>query len=158
MRQASAKKNGWTSQLSFNFTRLIASFALIASQASASLSPLSTRLYITKRLQLSPWNKHEPSRLLSRIDSAALYKIRGGSSEQDPPSIQGATYDYAAPQQQQQQQPPQMNTPPPFATGEFIDEGMGTTPGNTADPMYGYRETVEDRIDAWRKQQQVCVL
>mmetsp|Transcript_28159 Transcript_28159/g.44312 ORF Transcript_28159/g.44312 Transcript_28159/m.44312 type:complete len:300 (+) Transcript_28159:1-900(+) len=33
--------------------------------------------------------------------------------------------------------------------GEYVD-----VMGANNDPMYGYRETVEDRIDAWRKQQQ----
>lgn len=56
---------------------------------------------------------------------------------------------------QEQQQPP-LQAPTPHETtrstgvgGEFVD-----VMSSNNDPMYGYRETVEDRIDAWRKQQQ----
>ncbi len=60
----------------------------------------------------------------------------------------------ASPYQQPTQLPPSP-TPQAAATttanngGEFVD-----VLGANNDPMYGYRETVEDRIDAWRRQQQ----
>lgn len=59
----------------------------------------------------------------------------------------------AASYQQQQTQPPppqqQQATAPNTGGGEYVDV-MSTS----NDPMYGHRETVEDRIDAWRRQQQ----
>lgn len=48
------------------------------------------------------------------------------------------------------QQATTTNPANPAGGGEEYVDVMGAN----NDPMYGYRETVEDRIDAWRKQQQ----
>lgn len=52
-------------------------------------------------------------------------------------------------QEQQAQTPHEHETTSSEVGGEFMD-----VISSNNDPMYGYRETVEDRIDAWRKQQQ----
>ena len=85
--------------------------------------------------------------------------LRGGSSDgvgnnNDDDNNQINNSMSATPYQEQQQPPLQAPTPHETTTstgvgGEFMD-----VMSSNNDPMYGYRETVEDRIDAWRKQQQ----
>ena len=87
--------------------------------------------------------------------------LRGGSSDglgnnNDDDNNQINNSMSATPYQEQQQQQPPLQAPTPHETttstgvgGEFMD-----VMSSNNDPMYGYRETVEDRIDAWRKQQQ----
>eukprot|EP00985_Skeletonema_marinoi_P010299 scaffold4846_cov152-Skeletonema_marinoi.AAC.9 len=69
--------------------------------------------------------------------------LRGGSDN-------GGNYN-TNPINSQQPQPPaaQQATTNTAGGGEYADVMAANN-----DPMYGYRETVEDRIDAWRKQQQ----
>jgi hypothetical protein len=84
-----------------------------------------------------------------------ITSLRGGSDGVDSsgnpigsgvPEIAAASPYY---QQQTQLPPPPQATTTENTGGEFVD-----VPGANNDPMYGYRETVEDRIDAWRRQQQ----
>lgn len=75
---------------------------------------------------------------LSTRNEGILTSLRGGSDNV------GSTNNYT-PMSGQQAPPPQQT---PQQQGEFVDVA-----GSNNDP-YGYRETVEDRIDAWRKQQQ----
>lgn len=78
-----------------------------------------------------------------------ITSLRGGSDNN------GNGYNNPIDSQQQEQQPlpaavsAQQATTNPAGGGEYVD-----VMGSNNDPMYGYRETVEDRIDAWRKQQQ----
>jgi hypothetical protein len=74
-----------------------------------------------------------------------IASLRGGSDN-------SANY-YNNPIDNSQQSQPvaaQQATTNPAGGGEEYVDVMGAN----NDPMYGYRETVEDRIDAWRKQQQ----
>eukprot|EP00986_Skeletonema_menzelii_P009632 scaffold4423_cov159-Skeletonema_menzelii.AAC.8 len=78
-----------------------------------------------------------------------ITSLRGGSDNN------GNGYNNPIDSQQQEQQPlpaavsAHQATTNPAGGGEYVD-----VMGSNNDPMYGYRETVEDRIDAWRKQQQ----
>ena len=145
------------------------------SLASASMPPPQLSSAVMRVSHRS--SQSTDSRLLSQI-----YDIRGGSdgnTENQPstsfasggqPSSSYTTYDAAAQQQQQSQinnpnfqstssssLSPPLSTLAPPQVGDY-DSSMNDAPTTNADQpmMYGYnRETVEDRIDAWRKQQQV---
>lgn len=71
-----------------------------------------------------------------------IASLRGGSDN----SYNNPIDSQQPPQAPQAAQPITSNT---AGGGEYVD-----VMGANTDPMYGYRETVEDRIDAWRKQQQ----
>ena len=146
----------------------------VVSLASASMTPPQLSSAVMRVSHRS--SQSTDSRLLSQI-----YDIRGGSdsSNENQPSTSSAsgepsssytTYDAAAQQQQSQinnpnfqstssasLSPPSSTLAPPQVGGDY-DSSMNDAPTTNADQpmMYGYnRETVEDRIDAWRKQQQV---
>jgi hypothetical protein len=101
------------------------------------------------------------------INSLRINEIRGGGEDnQDSP----ATDSYSPDGAPQQPVSPQMISPnfqssssvPPSTSTEEYNTVNGTYGGGeggggatTNDPNYEYRETVEDRIDAWRRQQQV---
>jgi len=103
--------------------------ASVANQVLASLAP-------QHRLSHPHSNIH--TSILSQIT-----RIRGGEGEGSSTPPPETTYNqYAAQNQQPQQQMANPNFQQPPST-------------TTNDPMYEYRETVEDRIDAWRKQQLV---
>lgn len=132
----------------------------VATRASAaSLSPSQLSIMRTNNPRHIHCQNINQSSILSQ-----LHEIRGGGSE-DPPSGSEPYNNNNYGAQQQQQQPPQMMGSPNFQStsssaqptaGEYNNmNGMGGAASNT-DPNYEYRETVEDRIDAWRKQQQVC--
>lgn len=85
--------------------------------------------------------------------------IRGGSSESGGPSAPEPPYGHGAQRPEQASDTFERNAsspaPPPgapFATGDYVADGIAGS--SASDPMHEYRETVEDRIDAWRKQQQ----
>ena len=104
---------------------LILLASVVAKQVFASLAP-------QHRLSYPHGNIH--ASILSQIT-----RIRGGEGEGSSTPLPETTYNQYAAQNQPQQQManPNFQQPP------------------TNDPMYEYRETVEDRIDAWRKQQLV---
>jgi len=85
---------------------------------------------------LAPQHSYPHSNIHASILSQ-ITRIRGGEGEESPPET---TYNQYAAQNQQQMANPNFQQPPSTTTN---------------DPMYEYRETVEDRIDAWRKQQLV---
>ena len=140
--------------------------------ASASMPPPQLSSAVMRVSHRS--SQSTDSRLLSQI-----YDIRGGSdsSNENQPSTSSAsgepsssytTYDAAAQQQQSQINNPNFQStssaslsPPstlaPPQVGDYDSSMNGAPTTNANQPMmYGYnRETVEDRIDAWRKQQQV---
>lgn len=86
---------------------------------------------------LAPQHSYPHSNIHTSILSQ-ITRIRGGEGEGKSTPLPETTYNqYTSQQNQQQQINPNFQQPP------------------TNDPMYEYRETVEDRIDAWRKQQLV---
>jgi len=92
---------------------------------------------------LGPQHSYPHSNINASILSQ-ITRIRGGEGEEYTPPPETTYNQYSA----QNQQPPQMTNP-----------NFQQPPGSTTnDPMYEYRETVEDRIDAWRKQQLVSAL
>eukprot|EP00984_Skeletonema_dohrnii_P018840 scaffold8908_cov106-Skeletonema_dohrnii-CCMP3373.AAC.6 len=90
-------------------------------------------------------NIHSRRHLLksSNLCEEIITTLRGGSDN-------GGNYN-TNPINSQHPQPPaaQQATTNTAGGGEYVDVMAANN-----DPMYGYRETVEDRIDAWRKQQQ----
>ena len=101
--------------------------ASVANQVFASLAPQHRLSYPHGNINAS---------ILSQIT-----RIRGGEGEESSTPPPETTYNQYAAQNQQAQ---------------MTDPNFQQTPSTTAnDPMYEYRETVEDRIDAWRKQQLV---
>jgi len=126
----------------------------IAAQTSASLmAPLQLSTRKSSFARHSDCHSNNQPSLLSQLND-----IRGGGDSDDSPPP--GTYNYGA-HQQQQQQPAQTGSPnfqfassvpPTMATGQNSMDGTGGVTSNH--PNYQYRETVEDRIDAWRKQQQ----
>ena len=89
---------------------------------------------------LSPQHSYPHSNIHTSILSQ-ITRIRGGEGEGSSTPPPETTYNqYSAQNQQPQMANPNFQQPP------------------TNDPMYGYRETVEDRIDAWRKQQLVSTM
>ena len=163
----------------FHFVGMMMMLLLMTagSLASASMPPPQLSSAVMRVSHRS--SQSTDSRLLSQI-----YDIRGGSdsSNENQPSTSSAsgegepsssytTYDAVAQQQQSQinnpnfqstssaslSPPPSTSTLAPPQVGDY-DSSMNDAPTTNADQpmMYGYnRETVEDRIDAWRKQQQV---
>lgn len=126
---------------------LLMLLSLMASRSYASLAPTHHTISVMR-----DYNK-SPSIILSQI-----YNIRGGGDGDDSSSSPyEPSYNYAAPQQQQQQQhqqpPPQLDSTAGSPRTESLTSSSASEYTN---PSYEYRETVEDRIDAWRKQQQVC--
>jgi len=91
---------------------------------------------------LAPQHSYPHSNIHASILSQ-ITRIRGGEGEGSSTPLPEKTYNHYSAQQNQQQQ--QMTNP-------NFQQPPSTT---TNDPMYEYRETVEDRIDAWRKQQLV---
>lgn len=103
--------------------------ASVANQVFASLAPQHRLSYPHGNINAS---------ILSQIT-----RIRGGEGEGSSAPPPETTYNQYTTQNQEPQQManPNFQQPPPGSTAN--------------DPMYEYRETVEDRIDAWRKQQLV---
>ena len=123
--------------------------SLMASRSSASLA--RTHHTISLMREYTTNSNKSSSLILSQI-----YDIRGGGDEDASSAPYEPSYNYAAPQQQQQQQHQQ---PPPQLDGTAglsPTEPLTSSSSEYTNPSYEYRETVEDRIDAWRKQQQVC--
>lgn len=85
---------------------------------------------------LSPQHSYPHSNIHTSILSQ-ITRFRGGEGEGSSTPPPETTYNQYAAQNQQQMANPNFQQPP------------------TNDPMYEYRETVEDRIDAWRKEQLV---
>lgn len=130
--------------------------------ASISTVPLALAMIPLPLLSLhSPFNEnhilsHRRTKLKSNYFEKVVNSLRGGSDSNDgnnnnnpmgknSPEMMQASY-----QEQIQEQPGTPPQPTATAGGEFVD-----VMGAFSDPMYyGYRETVEDRIDAWRRQQQ----
>ena len=85
---------------------------------------------------LAPQHSYPHSNIHTSILSQ-ITRIRGGEGEESTPPPETTYNQYSAQNQQPQMTNPNFQQPP------------------ANDPMYEYRETVEDRIDAWRKQQLV---
>lgn len=120
--------------------------SLMASRSSASLA--RTHHTISLMREYTTNSNKSSSLILSQI-----YDIRGGGDEDASSAPYEPSYSYAAPQQQlQQQPPPQLDG----TAGLSPTEPLTSSSSEYTNPSYEYRETVEDRIDAWRKQQQVC--
>ena len=121
--------------------------SLMASRSSASLA--RTHHTISLMREYTTNSNKSSSIILSQI-----YDIRGGGDEDASSAPYEPSYNYAAPQQQQQHQqpPPQLDG----TAGLSPTEPLTSSSSEYTNPSYEYRETVEDRIDAWRKQQQVC--
>mmetsp|Transcript_36167 Transcript_36167/g.76018 ORF Transcript_36167/g.76018 Transcript_36167/m.76018 type:complete len:436 (-) Transcript_36167:275-1582(-) len=129
-------------------------------------------------------NNNDPCQTTNNLSSMTpqimnvlrINDVRGGDvGDDDSSSAAPENFNYnnsvVPPPQQQQQMgdspnfqsptPPIISPTAPVATsGQYntldgnsgVVGGVGTTSNN--DPNYEYRETVEDRIDAWRRQQQ----
>ena len=124
---------------------LLLLLSLMASRSSASLA----RTHHTISLMRDYTNSNKSSSLIL----SQIYDIRGGGDEDASSAPYEPSYNYASPQQQQQQQPPpQLDG----TAGLSPTEPLTSSSSEYTNPSYEYRETVEDRIDAWRKQQQVC--
>ena len=124
--------------------------SLMASRSSASLA--RTHHTISLMREYTTNSNKSSSIILSQI-----YDIRGGGDEDASSTPYEPSYNYAPQQQQQQQQ--QHQQPPPQLDGTAglsPTEPLTSSSSEYTNPSYEYRETVEDRIDAWRKQQQVC--
>ena len=129
---------------------LLLLLSLMASRSSASLVPTHHTISVVRDYYAN--NNKSSSTILSQ-----MYNIRGGGDGEDASSAPyEPSYNYAHPQQQQQQQPPpQLDG----AAGLSPTEPLASSSSEyNTNPSYEYRETVEDRIDAWRRQQQVCSL
>ena len=109
------------------------------------------------------------------INSSVIGSLRGGSDdylgrtndrETNTVTPETESYGYISNggnnKGNRQMSPPQMgatNHLPPssiLAPAVTSDNFVDMIVGNNNDPLYGYRETVEDRAIAWRRQQQVC--
>eukprot|EP00573_Skeletonema_grethae_P002151 CAMPEP_0201689778 /NCGR_PEP_ID=MMETSP0578-20130828/3326_1 /ASSEMBLY_ACC=CAM_ASM_000663 /TAXON_ID=267565 /ORGANISM="Skeletonema grethea, Strain CCMP 1804" /LENGTH=338 /DNA_ID=CAMNT_0048174537 /DNA_START=55 /DNA_END=1071 /DNA_ORIENTATION=- len=99
------------------------------SRSRTKLSSLRDNIHLQRRYTLNSSNHCKET----------IASLRGGSDNS------GTNYNNPI----ESQQPPPPGATQPAAGGEYVD-----VMGANNDPMYGYRETVEDRIDAWRKQQQ----
>ena len=124
-------------------TAIIAPLAVAMMPLPIHQSRSKTILRFTKE------NIHSQRRRLLKSSNHCdeiIASLRGGSDN-------SGNY-YSNPIDNSQQSQPvaaaQQATSNPAGGGEEYVDVMGAN----NDPMYGYRETVEDRIDAWRKQQQ----
>ena len=145
--------NTQTSKVMGGMILLLLLLSLMASRSSASLVPTHHTISVMRDYYAN--GNKSSSILLSQI-----YDIRGGGGDGEDASSTPyePSYNYAHPQQQQQQQ--QQQPPPQLdgAAGLSQTEALASSSNEYANPSYEYRETVEDRIDAWRRQQQVCSL
>lgn len=98
------------------------------SRSQTKLSSFRDDIHLQRRCTLNS----------SRHCKETIASLRGGSDN--------SGNNYSNPIDSQQ---PPSGAAQPAGGGEYVD-----VMGANNDPMYGYRETVEDRIDAWRKQQQ----
>jgi hypothetical protein len=78
----------------------------------------------------------------------------GNNNGDDHSQINNSMPATLLPYQEQQQPPLQAPTSHETSTSSGVGGDFMDVMSSNNDPMYGYRETVEDRIDAWRKQQQ----
>ena len=93
-------------------------------------------------------NQKKPQSSIDIIRNLRLHEIRGGSDNND------GSYSFVdASQNQSKQQPPTTQTMS-NPNIPLEENNYAAFPADT-DPTYEYRETVEDRINAWRRQQQV---
>ena len=132
-------------------------YAFFAPLALATMTPFSIHHSSKKRSPTTTltsysfgdnnntYSKNRRQRnVVSARNKEILTSLRGGSDN----NVGNNTNNYTPIMSGQQQAPP----PPQQIQqqqGEFVD-----VLGGTNNDPYGYRETVEDRIDAWRKQQQ----
>ena len=135
--------------------------ALLTSGASASRASSSSHVMTSACLRNPPRRptKHHPSVVAPRMThSLCVNDMRGGAvggggdPAADAPPPLPPTYPGDRPQQMA---PPATISAPPSGVGDYNNMTNGGPAGAMNDPMYEYRNTVEDRIDAWRKQQQV---
>eukprot|EP00584_Thalassiosira_punctigera_P002041 CAMPEP_0172529280 /NCGR_PEP_ID=MMETSP1067-20121228/3394_1 /TAXON_ID=265564 ORGANISM="Thalassiosira punctigera, Strain Tpunct2005C2" /NCGR_SAMPLE_ID=MMETSP1067 /ASSEMBLY_ACC=CAM_ASM_000444 /LENGTH=393 /DNA_ID=CAMNT_0013313309 /DNA_START=168 /DNA_END=1346 /DNA_ORIENTATION=+ len=140
-------------------TAEIATLRTVSASITTSPQIATMRPYHHCDRHHDPCQTRNQSSILHHVNALTINKIRGGDDDGDDDGV--PQYQQLPPQQQMGDSNLQISPPASTSSAETAagaggyDIMDGTGGGGTSnDQVPEYRETVEDRIDAWRRQQQ----